>query len=98
MLIGSAENFKNSWLGIRVPPQAQMMADYTNSTLEIHKYYSISYEFETETKFFVLEFLGITEVKNRIKFNRYKVLCEGRIDYINLTPSALVKIKELSGC
>ena len=75
-----------------------MLDDYTNFTLELHKYYSISYEFEAETKFFVLEFLGITEVRNRIKFNRYKVLCEGRIDYINLIPSALVKIKELSEC
>lgn len=98
MLIGSAEIFKKSWLWIQIPPQAQMMADYTNSTLEIHKYYSISYEFEIETKFFVLEFLGVIEVRNRIKYNRYKVLCEGRIDYLNLIPSTLVKIKKLSEC
>ncbi len=72
-----------------------MLDDYTNQTLEVHKHYSICYEFETETKFFVLEFLGVIEIKKRIKYNRYKVLCDGRVDYLNLIPSTFVKIKEL---
>lgn len=73
-----------------------MLTDYTQYKLELHKYYSICHEFtrEVKTSIFILEFDSVVETKF-YRFNRYKVLREGKVDYIDLTAWNIVQFKEI---